>query len=144
MWFLPRVGQFQFEFQQGKPWQHETLYAPFDFSIFKTDKQLKEERERIAVQNYPYFDFDKELTAQNRELLLQMLDEKLPDQLLNRLKTRQLALRIFDVVQNRGIVQHHRVLDDLGKDAKIQVVKDRFASVYALSDLFTISSAYEF
>lgn len=144
MWFLPRVGQFQFEFQQGKPWQHETLYAPFDFSIFKTDKQLKEERERIAVQNYPYFDFDKELTAQNRELLLQMLDEKLPDQLLNRLKTRQLALRIYDVVQNRGIVQHHRILDELGKDAKIQVVKDRFASVNALSDLFTISSAFDF
>lgn len=144
MWFLPRVGKFQFEFQQGKPWLHETLYAPFDFSIFKSDKQLKEERERIVSQNYPYFDLDKELTIQNRELLLQALDEKLPDQLLNRLKTRQLALRIYDVVQNRGIVQHHRVLDDLGKDAKIQVVKDRVASVYALSDLFTIASAYEF
>lgn len=144
MWFLPRVGKFKYEFQAGKPWNHPTLYAPFDFAIHKSDRQLSEERERIENQNYPYFEFDAEATAKAREALHLLLDEKLPDQLLNRRKTRQLVLKIFETVENRGVIQHHKVLDKAGKDQRIQVVRDRVASVYALSDLFTIASAYEF
>ncbi len=144
MWFLPRVGKFQYEFQAGKPWLHPTLFAPFDFAIHKSDRQIREERERVSVQNYPYFDFDKAATAKGRESLMLLLDEKLPDQLLNRIKTRQLTLKIFDVVQNRGIIQHHKVLEKADKDQKVQVVKDRMATVYALTDLFTISSAFDF
>lgn len=144
MWFLPRIGKFQYEFQQGKPWQHATLYAPFDFAIYKSERQLREERDRIVNQNYPYFEFDKQATDRGKDALLQLLDEKLPDQLLNRLKTRQLTIKLFDVVQQRGIIQHHRILEQADKDMKIQVVKERVASVYALSDLFTISTAYEF
>lgn len=144
MWFLPRVGKFKYEFQAGKPWQHPSLYAPFDFAIHKSARQLEEERKKLSAQNYPYFEYDQEATAKARENLLLILDEKLPDQLLNRLKTRQLAIKIFDVVQNRGIVQYNKVLDNGGKDQRIQVVKDRTASVFALSDLFTISSAYDF
>lgn len=144
MWFLPRVGKFKYEFQAGKPWNHPTLYAPFDFAIHKSDRQLSEERDRIENQNYPYFEFDAEATSKARELLLQILDEKLPDQLLNRRKTRQLAMKIFETVQNRGVVQHHKVLEKSDKGQRIQVVRDRVASVYALSDLFTIASAYDF
>ena len=33
VYFFPKGGKFKYEFQKGKPWQHETLYAPFDFSV---------------------------------------------------------------------------------------------------------------
>ena len=33
VFFLPKGGKFKYEFQKGKPWQYENLYAPFDFSI---------------------------------------------------------------------------------------------------------------
>ena len=36
VFFFPKGGQFKYEFQQGKPWQHENLRAPFDFSIKKS------------------------------------------------------------------------------------------------------------
>ena len=40
MWFMPRSGKFQYEYLIGKPWQHASLYAPFDFAIYKTENQL--------------------------------------------------------------------------------------------------------
>ncbi len=144
MWFLPRVGKFKYEFQEGKPWKHPTLFAAFDFAIHKSDKQIVGERERIENQSYPYFEYDFITTERARETLNQLLDDKLPDQLINRRKTRQLTLNIFEIVQQRGVVQHHKVLDRAGKDQRVQVIRDRVSSVYALSDLFTIASAYDY
>ena len=43
---FPRTGIFKYEFQKGKPWMHETLMAPYDFPILKSDEDLrKAERE---------------------------------------------------------------------------------------------------
>ena len=41
IYFLPKGGKFKYEFQKGKPWQNENLYAPFDFAIFKTTNKGK-------------------------------------------------------------------------------------------------------
>ena len=49
-WQLPRVGKFRYEFQLYKPWQHETLYAPFDFPIYKTDAEVQREQEEAAAE----------------------------------------------------------------------------------------------
>jgi len=44
VWISPKESFFRYEFQQGKPWNHNDLIAPFDFSILKTEKQISEER----------------------------------------------------------------------------------------------------
>lgn len=41
---MPRMAKFKYEYQKLRPWQHETLYAPFDFPLYKSDEQLAEER----------------------------------------------------------------------------------------------------
>ena len=41
VFFFPKGGKFKYDFQKGKPWQYENLYAPFDFSIKKTDEEEK-------------------------------------------------------------------------------------------------------
>ena len=30
VFLMPKEAKFKFEFQQGKPWLHENLYAPYD------------------------------------------------------------------------------------------------------------------
>jgi len=32
---FPKQGKFKYEYQQGRPWQHEDLVTPFDFPIIK-------------------------------------------------------------------------------------------------------------
>jgi hypothetical protein len=38
IYLLPKAGQFKYDYQKGKPWQYENLYAPFSFTI-KKDKR---------------------------------------------------------------------------------------------------------
>ena len=39
VYLFPKGGKFQYEFQKGKPWQYDNLYAPFDLAIEKTQER---------------------------------------------------------------------------------------------------------
>ena len=47
VYLFPKSGKFKYNFEKGKPWQSETLQAPFDFAIKKTDEETNEEKEKI-------------------------------------------------------------------------------------------------
>ena len=41
---LPKEDNFERYFEIGKPWTYETVMAPKDFAIYKSDEQLEKER----------------------------------------------------------------------------------------------------
>lgn len=51
----PNIGNFRYEYQKGKPWMHETLIAPFDFSIHKTEAELNANKDSLLSNYYPYY-----------------------------------------------------------------------------------------
>ena len=57
VYLLPKEGQFQYEFQKGKLWQHKTLYAPFDFAIQKSEAEISAEKEKIRLEQPKYYRF---------------------------------------------------------------------------------------
>ncbi len=63
VFFFPKGGKFKYEFQKGKPWQYDNLYAPFDFSIKKDATEI--EKEKIAIQNnqLDYYTYDENIVA---------------------------------------------------------------------------------
>ena len=61
VYLLPRAGSFQYEIQAGKPWQYETLLAPYDFPIQKTQVELEEERTRLKANIPRYFSVKQEV-----------------------------------------------------------------------------------
>ena len=61
VYLLPRAGSFQYEIQAGKPWQYETLLAPYDFPIQKTQVELEEERTRLKANIPRYFTVNQEV-----------------------------------------------------------------------------------
>lgn len=58
VFFFPKGGKFKYEFQKGKPWQYENLYAPFDFSIKKGDDEIAREQEAIKRKQDIYYRYD--------------------------------------------------------------------------------------
>lgn len=58
MQFLPKGLRFKYEFQQGKTWGYETLYAPFEFSIKKSDSDIAKERKSIEENSVIYYSRD--------------------------------------------------------------------------------------
>ncbi len=61
VFFFPRGGKFKYDFQKGKPWQYENLYAPFDFSIKKTDEDISAERKLLESNKAEYYTFDQQV-----------------------------------------------------------------------------------
>ena len=61
IYLLPKGGQFKYNFQKGKPWQYENLYAPFSFSIKKSEETVKKEQRQIRENSVPYFEVDSEV-----------------------------------------------------------------------------------
>ncbi len=58
VFFFPKGGKFKYEFQKGKPWQYENLYAPFDFSIKKTDAEIADEERSLRNDQLNYYRYD--------------------------------------------------------------------------------------
>ncbi len=55
VYLFPKGGKFKYEYKQGKPWQYDNLYAPFDFAIQKTEKEIFDEKAQIKEHSKLYF-----------------------------------------------------------------------------------------
>lgn len=58
VFFFPKGGKFKYEFQKGKPWQYNNLYAPFDFSIKKGEADIAKERQAVEKRHIDYYYYD--------------------------------------------------------------------------------------
>lgn len=58
VYLFPKGGQFKYDFPQGKPWQYDNLYAPFDFAIQKTSEEIATEKKELASSSKKYFEVD--------------------------------------------------------------------------------------
>ena len=59
VYFLPRDGKFNYQFDIDKPWKYGQLMATFDFPIYKDDQVVKREQDSILASFQPYFQLDK-------------------------------------------------------------------------------------
>ena len=66
VYLFPRSGGFKYNYQTGKPWPYETLLAPFDFPIAKSEEELNAERQAVA-QESPLI-FTRDTLAEHRSL----------------------------------------------------------------------------
>ena len=61
VYLFPKSGKFKYSFENGKPWQSENLYAPFDFALKKTNVDLGLEKKTITDNAALYFDVDVQI-----------------------------------------------------------------------------------
>ena len=60
---FPKSGKFKYSFENGKPWQSENLYAPFNFAVLKNAVDLEDELKQVKIKTPVYFDY---LTSINK------------------------------------------------------------------------------
>lgn len=71
---LPHEGQLKYELHKGKPWMYESLVAPFDFPIYKTDDELQRDRNEVDSSYKPFFRVDHSVAQEELKRLSDMLD----------------------------------------------------------------------
>ena len=81
IYLLPKGGQFKYNFQKGKPWQYENLYAPFSFTIKKNSEAIEKEKEAIRLNAIPFFDYNENVVKDSESKFLLLLEETYVDSL---------------------------------------------------------------
>ena len=106
IYLLPKGGQFKYNFQKGKPWQYENLYAPFSFTIKKDSKTLEEEKETIRENATPYFEYNEEIVETRKEDFLQLFNDAFVDSLYTTSKkvAQNEGLSVFTELYDKGVI----------------------------------------
>ena len=144
VWQMPRTVKFKYEYQKMRPWQYESLYAPFNFPIYKTAEQLKSEEELMLKDFYPIFEFDDAATNNNRVKMLEEFDSKYNENEEYRGENKLLLEKLYDTIENVGVVANMSSLQDLKPESMIDVVRDRVVKTKHLGDFYTMKTATEF
>ena len=158
---LPREGKFKYEFQKGKPWRHETLIAPYDFPVYKNQKQIKSEKDSILENTYPYFLYDSSVvTNQTEKFRGQYRKEfnkfkedikegaKMPSWKLRRMenasdKFKDEVVHLLNEIYSKGVLIPSEITSDLNSNSRIVVLKDNVAEEFTLGEAYNQKDAYK-
>lgn len=138
VYLFPKVGSFQYEYQTGMPWRYETLNAPFDFPIYKTDDELQEEREKIKEEQTPIFNRNNQTTSSQTEKFKAALHA------LENESTRPTIERICNRLENiyqNGVLQLPEELN-AEKIRHIKIVENKIAKTVDFNKVYTLKKAY--
>lgn len=135
VFFFPKGGKFKYEFQKGKPWQYENLYAPFDFSVKKGDAEITEEQRAIREQRTDYYRFDDSIEQRVYEDYESKFQSTFTQTDFNdnlKLPLSDAGEDILDAIYDRGVVAEFAG----GRmDNQIYLVKDNEAKRIDANDL---------
>ena len=125
-WLMPRTGKFKYEYQLSKPWQHETLYAPFDFPIYKDYEALSAETDAARAKVKPIFVFNDNEKVASRNQLMASFEEKWES---NSHFDRDLNLdglfKVFDSIEEQGIVAYDNATSNLESSSEVNIVRNK-------------------
>ncbi|WP_046745833.1 HD family phosphohydrolase [Kordia zhangzhouensis] len=125
VYLFPKGGKFQYEFQKGKPWQYETLIAPFDFPIVKTTEEIEAEKANITANAKTYYNYNTEVVTSVKNDFNQQFDELFSiDSLIDRGTYSTLKYKtsnLLDDFYKNGVIA---TIDDSKIDRLVVLIKD--------------------
>ena len=141
---FPGESRFKYEFQKGSPWRHETLIAPFNFAILKTEAEIKTENDSLLNTYIPYYTLDtlvgntkvKEFTKALSKLKETVPTNKSIDHFQHFSKTLQ------NIYQSGILSQSINSYKDLEGKSEIMQIKGNKAIKIPVLKLRSIKAAY--
>lgn len=143
VYFLPREGQFNYQFDINKPWKYGLLQASFDFPIYKGEDEVQREQDSIMRSYHPYFQLSETMGERiisqfkedyNRKLRQIIPDPTYPHYIEQKLKE----------IYRKGIMPVEQ-LARLHKDSilSIQIVYQNTSILQSISEIYSTKRAYE-
>lgn len=143
VYFLPKEGKFNYEFDINKPWKYGLLQASFGFPIYKNEQQVQKEQDSILAAYQPYFNIDKEIAGTMQKKLREDYNKNLRNVLPVSNYIRYIE-RTLDHIYSHGILS----IEDaelITKDSirNILLIDKNMGSSKPANQLYTIKEAYE-
>ena len=119
---FPKSGKFKYSFENGKPWQSENLYAPFNFAVLKSSNDLEKEIKEIKINTPVYFNQTSSLleldslTNNSIEYLFQdLVKTPTEDSIINSVKF------IAETIYSKGFADSNYDYDD---EQKLSIISN--------------------
>ena len=143
IYFLPRESKFGYVYELNKPWHYPQLIASYDFVIYKTDDEVKRERDSVVRQFVPYYRVDslvaeRQIAALRKDFYAGKF-RGIPVYYLPRLveNLRQIYARgILDVSDYEGFLK--------GDSHALRLIRGQEATTGEVENFFTIRTAYDY
>lgn len=143
IYFLPRESKFGYVYELNKPWHYPQLIASYDFVIYKTDDEVKRERDSVVRQFVPYYRVDslvaeKQIAALRKDFYAGKF-RGIPVYYLPRLveNLRQIYARgILDLSDYEGFLK--------GDSHVLRLIRGQEATTGEVENFFTIRTAYDY
>ena len=141
-WQLPRTGKFKYEYQLSKPWQHETLYAPFDFPIYKDDETLWAENEAATQKVKPVFVFDESQTLAALNTLTSTFESTwTANPSFDRESTLDFLFKVYDSIEDQGIVAYNKAVENLNEASEVSLIRTQVMRTVRYGEFYTMNTA---
>jgi putative nucleotidyltransferase with HDIG domain len=144
---LPKQPRFKYEFEKGIVWMHEDLISPYNYSIRKTNQEIKSDKENIIKSILPVYTVDdKVLETQLNEYQAdfeakwhsaELLDDDLKE------KTFEYGFLLLHEVYKKGIIGLNKNFQKNKESSNylILLLKNNVRSEVSTATLLTGASA---
>ena len=138
VYFLPRDGKFNYQFDINKPWKYGQLIATFDFPIYKDDAVVNREQDSLLASFQPYYLLDKQVEKDAIAKLKENYHTNLKG-ILPSIDYLRYIERTLKEIYQAGIVSTENI-QLLHKDStsSVMVIDDKLANPQATENLYTV------
>ncbi len=138
VFFFPKGGKFKYEFQKGKPWQYENLYAPIDFSIKKSQEEIAEEQQSIRNGKTDYYTYDDGVVSEVGQIIENELSTLFQSESYTSQQKRILSQTAQDVVAE---IYESGIFPEKPESKSVIVVKNNEALPVSPNKFLLVESA---
>jgi putative nucleotidyltransferase with HDIG domain len=143
---MPSDAKFRYDIQKGKPWLHETLIAPFDFPVYKSEEVIENERDSLKLAQSPYFIYDSTSARESLQGLKQRINSlnetvdgvQVTDHLLTTI------MPALNAIYEKGVIEKNEEFIRNYQDVEsVSVVSQKVVEKRKLEQIYTPKQAYE-
>lgn len=142
VYFLPRDGKFNYQFDIDKPWKYGQLMATFDFPIYKSDEVVKHEQDSILAHFQPYYQLDKSVAKEAIQKLKEDYQSRLKKRMPSYDYLKHLERKLNEIYRI-GIVSTEELNRLHGDSTRaIMVIDEKMAYSQNIQSLYSVKEAY--
>lgn len=135
----PPKSSFKYEFQKGDFWKHESLIAPFDFAIKKTDKDIEQEKKELSDNRKLYFDNNKNIASKITEQINKEIIQQCEKNNFSATQTDNVVYKTDDIIEKiftHGIISGYKENNNKFVNNSIVVIDKNIAKEYDSYDFY--------
>jgi len=139
---FPREGRFRYTFQEGKPWRYGLMTAPYDFQVFKNEKQILSEKDSIIKKYRPHLNMGANILQSSQRQFnsdcKSFLNITVPAHYMKYINDK------LNKIYNAGIISTKDMENFLNDSvSNVLIVNNNIAVSRNISSIMTSKQAYE-